>query len=107
METLQSDAAEAALLARGVAQDRTRASFVRVHARALADDADHEAEKLHDADARPGLARQKAQAVRLAGDISDTLGDLVVEPGDEQNGRRAEHQLNQLAAQAKGLADHL
>jgi hypothetical protein len=107
VETLQSDAAEGALLARGVAQNRTRSTFVRVHARALSEDADHEAEKLHDADARPELLRQKTDAVRLATDVSDALGKLIIEPGDEAAGRKAEHDLNALAQQAKTLADHL
>src|SRR5215208_6514539 len=51
IDSLRSIAAEGSVLARGVADNRTRSAFVRVQTRALSDDADHEAEKLNDAQA--------------------------------------------------------
>ena len=51
VQTLESSASEGALLADGVARDRTKATFVRAHSRDLGETVDHEAEKLADADA--------------------------------------------------------
>lgn len=107
IETLRSDAADGSLLARGVADNRTLSSFVRVHARELADDADHEAQKLHDADANGPLVEKKRKAVVLAQRISDALGDLQLAPGDEAAGRVAERQLDGLARQARDLSESL
>jgi hypothetical protein len=107
IETLRSTAAEGSIVARGVAQDRTRSTFVRVQARTLAESADHEAEKLHDAEANAPLSGKKAKAVVLAGRISNALGELQLAPGDEAIGRTAELQLNGLARQARDLAESL
>src|SRR3954468_9152550 len=68
--TLESAAAEGALLAGDVARDRTKASFARAHARELGETVEHEAEKLSDADADGVVAARKARAVALAGRIS-------------------------------------
>jgi len=107
VKTLASDAADGSLLARGVAEDRTRSPFVRVHASELAEDAEHEAEKLHDAEANPPLSDKKRKAVVLAQRIADALGPLQVAPGDEGVGRRTERELDGLARAANDLADSL
>jgi hypothetical protein len=107
IETLRSVAAEGSILARGVADNRTRSTFVRVQARTLGDDADHEAEKLTDAQAKPPLTDKKQKAVALAQRISSALGDLQTDPGDEQTGRTVEQQLNGLARQARDLGESL
>lgn len=107
IDTLRSTAADGSLLARGVAQDKTLSTFVRVHARELTDDADHEAEKLHDAQANPPLAAKKEKAVVLAERISGAISQLRIAPGDEQRGRTAERQLDGLARQARDLAESL
>src|SRR6476659_2709452 len=57
--TLGSTAAEGRLVALDVVEDRTKVTFVRVHSAALADDAEHEAEKLQDAQAPPDLVDPK------------------------------------------------
>lgn len=107
IKTLRSTAAEGSILARGVADNRTRSPFVRAHAKELAEDADHEAEKLHDAQADPPLDEKKQKAVVLAQRISNAFGALELAPGDEQAGRTAEKQLNGLARQAQALGDSL
>jgi hypothetical protein len=107
IETLRSTAAEGSILARGTADNRTRSPYVRAHAKDLADDADHEAEKLHDAEADPPLDEKKQKAVTLAQRISNALGSLELSPGDEAAGRTAERQLNGLARQARALGDSL
>jgi hypothetical protein len=107
IQTLQSSAADGALLANGVARDRTKSTFVRVHARELGEIVNHEAEKLSDADANGDVAVRKSQAVDLAGKISQTLGTLQVSPGDEGGARSAERQLRGQARRASRLADSL
>src|SRR4051812_14310515 len=107
IDTLRSIAANGSLLARGVADNRTRSTFVRVHARELSENADHEAEKLHDAEADGDLTAKKEKAVVLAQRISNSLGQLLLAPGDEARGRTAERQLNGLARQARDLSESL
>jgi hypothetical protein len=82
--TLKSVAAEGELLALQVARDRSKATFARVQAATLAGQAEHEAEKLADAEPAPGLGQEKARAVELASGLSDTLGELEDRPGDER-----------------------
>ena len=106
--TLESTAAEGALLAKDVADDRTKATFARVHARDLGDVVDHEAEKLNDAQAdQANVARAKSRAVNLAGRIGTALGQIQIAPGDEAGGRRAQHALDRFSQDAKKLADGL
>jgi hypothetical protein len=107
INSLGSLAAEGKLLAQDVGRNRTRMTFVRVHARELADEANHEAEKLADATAHGRLVRPKDEAVKLAQDISSALGDLQVKAGDEATGRKAAAQLRRYASDAGTLAGRL
>jgi hypothetical protein len=107
IKSLGSDAAEGALVADGVVRDRTKASFVRVQSRTLADDADHEAQKLEDADAAPGNARQLERAVELAGKISTALGDLETSPRDAEAARATKAELERLSDRADRLGKTL
>jgi hypothetical protein len=107
VESLGSAAGEGKLLAQDVARDRTRSTFARVHARELADDVNHEAEKLRDAGAEGDLVQRKDDAVKLAQDISDALGELQVAPGDEANGRHVATKLDHYATDAEDLAGSL
>src|SRR4051812_26755971 len=85
--SLGSISAEGELLAGDVERDRTKSTFARVRARELADDADHEAEKLHDATPSTGLEAERDRAVALAQSLSSTLRMLQAAPGDERRGR--------------------
>ena len=105
--TLESLAAEGALLADGVAQDRTRATYTRVQARVLADLADHEAEKLADAESTGALTTSRRAAITLSVDISDALGQLRTHPGDEPVGVSASKRLRLLARRATVLQDSI
>jgi hypothetical protein len=107
--TLESTAAEGALLADGVARDRSKATFVRVHARELGETADHEAEKLNDAQADPqgGVAPKKVRAIDLAGRISAQLGRMQIAPGSETEARAAQKALDDLSKRAGKLAEGL
>jgi len=109
IDTLESTAAEGALLASQVARDRSKATFVRVHARELGETAEHEAEKLNDAEAEPegGVAPAKVKAIELADRISAALGRIQVAPDDEAEGGAAEKELTTLSEQAGTLAGGL
>jgi hypothetical protein len=107
VESLGAAAAEGRLVALDVAEDRTKTTFVRVEARDLGDEAVHEAEKLHDAQAGPGLAGLKAQAVRLAQDIDAALGDLQVSASDPTVARDVARRLDALSKRAQLLVDRL
>ena len=92
----QSTAAEGALLAGDVADDRTKATFARVHARDLSDVVDHEAEKLNDADAhQANVAAAKTKAIDLADEI-DTRArpDPDRRPTSATGARRPPRQLD-------------
>jgi hypothetical protein len=108
IQTLESTAAEGALLADDVARDRSKATFVRVHARDLSDVVVHEAEKLNDAQAdRAYVAAAKTRAIDLADRIDTALGQIQVAPGSETDGRRSTAALTRLSEDAKKLADGL
>jgi hypothetical protein len=107
IDTLSSSAAEGELLAGDVAEDRTKATFARVHARDLSNVVDHEAEKLADATPQPRIAAEKSQAVDLADEISQALGQIQIRPSDERTGREAQRQLSRLAERATRLSDSL
>jgi hypothetical protein len=104
VEALASSAAEGALLADGAAEDRTKATFVRAHARDLGETVEHEAEKLSDASATGEVAADKASAVDLADRISEQLGRLQTAPDDRAGARRAGAALRALAEEATRLA---
>lgn len=107
VRTTGSLAAEGAVLADGVAHDRTRATFTRVQARTLADSASHEAERLADSDASPAMTGRRRAAVQLAVDVSDAISALVIHPGDEPTGAAAAKRLRMLAHRAEVLSEAL
>jgi hypothetical protein len=107
--TLESAAAEGALLANQVARDRSKNTFVRVHARELGETVEHEAEKLNDAQAEPqgGVAPAKVKAIDLADQISAALSRIQTAPGDEAEGGTVEKELSALSEKAAQLAEGL
>jgi hypothetical protein len=107
VDTLSSAAAEGALLGNEVARSHSKDTFVRVRATELSGDAQHEAEKLSDATPSTGIAAQKRAAVRLAGDISQALGDLQTMPGDPNVGRETARHLDALRKRADALSQSL
>jgi hypothetical protein len=108
IQTLESTAAEGSMLAGDVADDRTKATFARVHARDLGDVVQHEAEKLNDASAdRADVAAAKKRAVDLAGRIGTALGQIQTAPQDESGAAGAEQQLSTYSKQAGRLSEAL
>jgi hypothetical protein len=105
--TLESLAAEGQLLAGEVARDRTKATFARVRARELAEDADHEAEKMADATPSDGLADVRDDAVEQAQALADAFGTLQVFPGAEDRAAQVEQMLEKHGAQLSKLAERL
>jgi hypothetical protein len=107
IDTLISSAGEGRLIAEGVAEDRTKTTFVRVRTRELGETVDHESEKLSDATAEPGIAAEKRAAVALAEQISSVLGQLQVEPADEATAGAAERSFVRLSSRAERLQGSL
>jgi hypothetical protein len=107
IQTLGATAAEGKLVAMDVVEDRTKTTFVRVEMRQLGQDAEHEAEKLNDAQPQSGNAAIKARAVKLAQDIDTALGDLEVSPSDRRLAGEVERRLDALSKQADTLAGRL
>jgi hypothetical protein len=107
VESLGALASEGVVLADGVARDRTKVTFTRVQARTLAEEADHEAEKLADARAPAALAASKDRAVSLAQDVSDALGEIQVRPADPAAARAVKRTLRELSDDADTLVRRL
>jgi len=101
--SLEATAVEGRILALGAAQDRTKATFTRVHARDLAEQAQHEAEKLADASPDAGLDGTRDRAVALAGRIADALSALQTRPGAEDGALEVRDRLQQAADEAARL----
>jgi hypothetical protein len=98
VKSLHSIAAEGRLMAKGVERDRTKATFVRVHARELAESADETAQKVTDADVQNDLGAEARRTIELAGELSDALGELETAPGNEARARGVEAQLTDTQA---------
>jgi hypothetical protein len=107
VDTLISTAGEGRLVAEGVADDRTKTTFVRVRARELGEEVDHEGEKLADATTSSELAAEKRAAVALADDISTELGRLQLTPTDEAEAEQTERALARLASRGEQLQESL
>jgi hypothetical protein len=85
-DTLESVAAEGALVAHDASDGSTTNTFTRVHGRALRD----LAKKVEDAPKSPQLGRR---AARIAAD----LDELADHPGDEQRAARIARELERAA----------
>jgi hypothetical protein len=107
VDAISSAAAEGQLLASDVAQDRTKATFVRVQAGELASAADESAQKINDATVAAGIQDEADQAIELGSEVSDALGQLVTSPGDEQAGSETEAKLRDLVDKAGKLSASL
>jgi hypothetical protein len=107
VESLGALAAQGGLIADGVARDATRSTYARVMARTLGEQAEHESEKLADAEPSPGIAKEQDTAVRIAGDLADLFSELQTFPGDEHEGALVRRHMNEVGERADALADRL
>jgi hypothetical protein len=99
-ESIQSFAAEGALLARDVADGRSTSPFTRVHASELAENA-AQVEKKLEAGSR---LQAWAAGARLARQVAAALEELEQAPGDAEAARRVQRELEAAAKQAEKLA---
>jgi hypothetical protein len=97
-ETVHSAAAEGKLLASDVARDRTTEPFARVHSGDLADQAKAVAKKMREAEAAPGLERERRQVLVRATRVERALEQLHAAPTDQELARRIEAELGRLAS---------
>jgi hypothetical protein len=107
VDTIQSIAAEGSLLAQQAARNRTKLTYLRVHSKDLADQAEQSAEKLKDAEVEQSIKPQLDEAINLANEESDALGQLEVSGGDESQAKVVEDMLNRVNDRAKSLTDKL
>ena len=108
IDTIESSAAEGSLLASHVYTDKTKTTFVRVRAREIGEELDHEQEKLNDAEAENGdVEADKQRAIDIAGEVSEQIGQLQVAPDDRAAARAISARLRELADSASSLGEHL
>jgi hypothetical protein len=103
-ESVQSFAAEGALLARDIADGKSLSPYVRVHAGELAKDAETLARRLERAKGVPALRAKLPRASRLAARVAVALKKLEAEPGDRTGARRLQGELEDVAHSAEELA---
>jgi poly(3-hydroxybutyrate) depolymerase len=96
-ETVQSAAAEGALLASDVARGRTTEPFARIHAEKLAEQAKKAGEALRSGKPPAGLGDERRRAVSDAETVEHALDELHAEPGNRDLARRVESELKELS----------
>jgi hypothetical protein len=107
VESLSANAAQGGLIAAGVADDGTKATYARVMSKTLGDEAEHEAEKLADAEPAPEIAGERDAAVRIAAELADLYSVLRVFPGDEAHGAAVQRRMHEVGERADALAERL
>ena len=108
IDTIESSAAEGSLIASHVYTNKTKTTFVRVRAREIGEELDHEQEKLHDADAEnDDVAADQERAIDLAGQAAEQIGQLQSQPDDREAARAISVRLRELADDASALGEHL
>jgi hypothetical protein len=102
---------EGALLAHEVALDRTRDTFVRVHADELSAQMDHTVQKLRETEQEnevpTDLRRPTDRIVRLANDAADALQELEFNPADAGLAQGLEQRLQETSAAATRVGSEL
>jgi hypothetical protein len=107
VESLSALAAQGELIANGVARDATKSTYTRVMAKTLGGEAEHEAEKLADAEPSPEVRRERSAAVQVAGELADLFSELQTFPGDEHHGALVEKHMAEVKEQADSVVERL
>lgn len=107
VESLSALAAQGELIANGVARDATKSTYVRVMAKTLGGEAEHEAEKLADAEPSPEVGKERNAAVQIAAELADLFSELQTLPGDEHHGALVEKHMGDVKDQADALVERL
>lgn len=107
VESLSALAAQGELIANGVARDASKSTYTRVMAKTLGEEAEHEAEKLADAEPSPEVERERDAAVQIAGELADLFSELQTFSGDERHGALVEEHMGEAKDQADALVERL
>jgi hypothetical protein len=107
VESLGAIAGQGELIASGVARDATKSTYSRVMAKTLGGEAEHEAEKLADAEPEEEVAPERRAAVLLAEEIAELYSQLQVFPGDERHGAVVQKQMEGAKDRADAIAERL
>jgi len=107
VESLSALAAQGGLVAKGVAEDGTKATYARVMAKTLGGEAEHEAEKLADAEPEAAVEAQRGEAVAVARELAELFAELQTYPGDERHGATVQKHMARAKAQADAIAEGL
>ena len=107
VESLSALAAQGGLIANGVARDATKSTYTRVMAKTLGDEAEHEAEKLADAEPSPKVIEERNAAVQIAGELADLFSELQTFPGDEHHGALVQRHMREVKEQADAVVERL
>lgn len=107
VESLSALAAQGELIANGVARDATKSTYARVMSKTLGGEAEHEAEKLADAEPSPEVRKERNAAVEIAGELADLFSELQTFPGDEHHGALVEKHMAEVKDQADALVERL
>ena len=107
VESLSALAAQGELIANGVARDATKSTYTRVMAKTLGGEAEHEAEKLADAEPEQAVAPQRHAAVLVAEEIAELYSQLQVFPGDEHHGAVVQKHMEEAKEKADAIAERL
>jgi hypothetical protein len=107
VESLSAIAAQGQLIANGVARDATKSTYARVMAKTLGGEAEHEAEKLADAEPEAKVKPERHAAVQIAGELSGLFSELQTFPGDEHHGALVERHMEEVKEQADAVVARL
>jgi hypothetical protein len=107
VESLSALAAQGVLVAKGVADDGTKSTYARVMAKTLGGEAEHEAEKLADAEPEGAVAADRGKAVAVAREISELFAELQTYPGDERHGATVQMHMATAKSKADAIAEDL
>jgi hypothetical protein len=107
VESLSALAAQGELIANGVARDATKSTYTRVMAKTLGGEAEHEAEKLADAEPSPEVIEERNAAVQVAGELADLFSELQTFPNDERHGALVEKHMGEVKEEADAIVERL
>jgi hypothetical protein len=107
VESLSAIAAQGGLIAHGVAEDATKSTYTRVMAKTLGGEAEHEAEKLADAEPEEAVEEERGKAVAVAREIAELFSELQTYPGDERHGAVVQKHMAEAKDQADAIAEVL
>jgi hypothetical protein len=107
VESLSALAAQGELIASGVARDATKSTYTRVMAKTLGGEAEHEAEKLADAEPEAAVRSERHAAVRVAAEIAQLYSELQTFPGDEHHGVLVQKHMVEAGEKADAIVERL